>query len=801
MKTDLTPIANLENEVSAVGQINANFDKIEQAIDNTLSRDGTTPNEMLDELDMNSNKIINLPAATSPTEPVRKAEFDDAVFAALGLAADERGVVTFDGTKAVAREIVGNFGVEVIDGDGFLGNPTVILSDATRGSLDLADSALQTADMGALAFKDQIDVSDINATGTPSGSTFLAGDGSWSPAGVGDMVKVTYDPNNIASDVFGKGLPFNLKADAALATIPAVVQYIRIAGYTTVGLGGALYKKVGAEPTHDGKINSADGAWWEIAERRLDQFMFGAVNDGDGVGGGTNNTTAIQQLFTAASALKQECVLQPGTFRCDTGFTVPAYLQIRAIGTFLDFKNLSSTATAVLFTNGGALRGAKLVGPGSSTFSSTSVGVGVSGTNNHPSAPTFVIAPTVEDCEITAFAGYGIYFAYATDCFVRRNHIHHIGYAGLGGVSCSRIFVRENYIHDITSTGTTNWYGAFIDRKDGLSETSDPRSYDCEFVGNVVANIAWEGLDTHAGVGFRIIGNRLTNCARAIAVVPSQITGGNPIAPRYCIVSGNVLEQSGATKELIVVAGAYSGGTVYEYAKGCVVSGNVLSGGGKTDDSGIGAIHCYATEQLNVTGNTLRWPRRVGICVNFSNLEFNISGNNYLDPYSADGASSCVRVLGTDNRGYIGGETYRFADNSLGTYVAEYAVYVDNTSGVDITIGRSAYLGITSGRLSLGGSGLSACDLTGAWSSSGSTTIATTSGVGFTTISVTFPKRAPMSGGKATAWMTSSYTGTKPPVFRCNNVTATGFNVTIYPATAGNFDVTGSLDISWSATL
>lgn len=80
-KLTLTDLANLENENTAVTAINANNALIEAAIENTLSRDGTSPNTMSDSLDMNSNTILNLPAAATSTEPVRMAEFTSAVAA------------------------------------------------------------------------------------------------------------------------------------------------------------------------------------------------------------------------------------------------------------------------------------------------------------------------------------------------------------------------------------------------------------------------------------------------------------------------------------------------------------------------------------------------------------------------------------------------------------------------------------------------------------------------------------------------------------------------------------------------
>ena len=58
-KLTLTDLANLQNETSAVASLNNNNTAIEVAMEKTLSRDGTTPNQMEVDLDLNSNDIIN----------------------------------------------------------------------------------------------------------------------------------------------------------------------------------------------------------------------------------------------------------------------------------------------------------------------------------------------------------------------------------------------------------------------------------------------------------------------------------------------------------------------------------------------------------------------------------------------------------------------------------------------------------------------------------------------------------------------------------------------------------------------
>jgi len=92
---------------------------------------------------------------------------------------------------------------------------------------------------------------------------------------------------------------FNTLADVQAASVDSAINVIRTGGYTTAGdLGGAFYKRVVSQPSHNGKVQSADGAWWEIAEPVLSVFMFGAKGDNS-----TDDTTAIRN--TAACAIAQ----------------------------------------------------------------------------------------------------------------------------------------------------------------------------------------------------------------------------------------------------------------------------------------------------------------------------------------------------------------------------------------------------------------------------------------------------------------------------------------------------------------
>ena len=55
----------------SVEKLNNNFSTIETAFENTLSRNGETPNNMQAELDMDGNRIINVGTPVDPTDAVR----------------------------------------------------------------------------------------------------------------------------------------------------------------------------------------------------------------------------------------------------------------------------------------------------------------------------------------------------------------------------------------------------------------------------------------------------------------------------------------------------------------------------------------------------------------------------------------------------------------------------------------------------------------------------------------------------------------------------------------------------------
>lgn len=117
-KINLNTLSNLQNEATATAAINNNSRIIEAAVENSISRDGTQPNQMNSVLDMNSNKVINLPDALSDQEPVTYGQFLDGVSALENGAVIDASFVTLGTHPSITNERIITSGpsIELVDG-------------------------------------------------------------------------------------------------------------------------------------------------------------------------------------------------------------------------------------------------------------------------------------------------------------------------------------------------------------------------------------------------------------------------------------------------------------------------------------------------------------------------------------------------------------------------------------------------------------------------------------------------------------------------------------------------------------
>ena len=125
-------------------------------------------------------------------------------------------------------------------------------------------------------------------------------------------------PRGRAGDLGASGAPgdqisFNTLGAAAAATISVAVSHVRTAGYGTVGDGGAeLYYRLGATPVpaKAWHFQSADGAWWEIANYQLNILAIGGKGDN-----ATNNDSAFAAAADAIDHGWATILLPYGIYR------------------------------------------------------------------------------------------------------------------------------------------------------------------------------------------------------------------------------------------------------------------------------------------------------------------------------------------------------------------------------------------------------------------------------------------------------------------------------------------------------
>ncbi len=400
---------------------------------------------------------------------------------------------------------------------------------------------------------------------------------------------------------------------------------------------------------------------------------YGAV--GDGI---ANDATAFGLALTAASGSVLEIPL--GTYKINSALTIPSNTTVIGYGATLDFSSAGNIAALNLGSNV-KLFGFKLIGPSNASYNGNSIGVKCYGTDNTPSAPTYITGPTLQDLFITEFAGQGIDCKYNNIGKIADCRITECGYTGIQILSCNRFQITNNYVGQITPGASSNAYGISISSSEG-SVISDPIPFFNEITGNIVEDVTvWTGIDTHGGDTIVISNNMVHNCKLGIKLTDRDVGAVRTIAPKNIVVSGNYInDNSLSVGAAIVVNGTLP---ILDYATNISIVGNVIVGHGTSGSTGEGAIRCYATRNLTISGNTIRRPKVVGILIDLYNESFTISGNTIVDPNDATDTTRCVYIKETNNSGTIVGNTFVLESTLVATNVSQWGV--ENGAGAGTT--------------------------------------------------------------------------------------------------------------------
>lgn len=130
----------------------------------------------------------------------------------------------------------------------------------------------------------------------------------------------------------GSDTLFGTVADAQAATISASVDCIQTSGYSAVGDGGgsiatnAVYMRVGAEPAHAGKIQSTDGAWWELTGEWVSIKQFGAVASTSDIDTDPDTASAINACMAYCNSEHSNMLIPRGVWPIDSAITSPTFI-------------------------------------------------------------------------------------------------------------------------------------------------------------------------------------------------------------------------------------------------------------------------------------------------------------------------------------------------------------------------------------------------------------------------------------------------------------------------------------------
>jgi parallel beta-helix repeat protein len=132
----------------------------------------------------------------------------------------------------------------------------------------------------------------------------------------------------------------------ASETIPVTTNAIQTSGYAVAGDGGgALYKRVSSAPAHAGKVQSMDGAWWELAETVVRPQMFGATGVGD-------ETVKLQNMFDVAGLRKLSVADDDAAKTYTVNSTVRVKAGTKAVVMRSTLKGGGSTLNGILHLDG-----------------------------------------------------------------------------------------------------------------------------------------------------------------------------------------------------------------------------------------------------------------------------------------------------------------------------------------------------------------------------------------------------------------------------------------------------------------
>lgn len=342
-------LSSLTSSWRSNAALNANFDAIEAAIENTVSRDGTSPNAMAANFDMGSNLIVNLSDPVSAQDGATKAYVDGVVdtVADINAITHSDGVfIVSDGTDwvgesgATARTSMGvAIGTDVQAYDAGLQDISGLAT--TDGNIIVGDGANWVAEGGATARTSLGLTIGTDVQAYDAGLASIAGLTTAADKMVYTTALDTYAVTDLSSfartvldDATAKDarttLEVNTKYVATVSALKALTggdfEMVEIGGHTSAndGGGGIFIWDASDTTTDDNGIyiqpNAGGTGRWI---RQISGNVINAAWYGVEVTVASDQSSKIQAAIDYAESIFGSKVLLPaGRIRVDTGLTI-----------------------------------------------------------------------------------------------------------------------------------------------------------------------------------------------------------------------------------------------------------------------------------------------------------------------------------------------------------------------------------------------------------------------------------------------------------------------------------------------
>ena len=156
-----------KNDTTATEQINDNFQALQAAIENTVSRDGTVPNYMDADLDLNSYRIINVGAPVGGKDVVTLEYFEEKAGGAIEAVAEAKASASKAASSAQSALVASNNAIgQVAKAESLLLSAQTQLTD-TKQYVDAAKADIDsTVEAGKQEINTTIDDAQMSLSDT-----------------------------------------------------------------------------------------------------------------------------------------------------------------------------------------------------------------------------------------------------------------------------------------------------------------------------------------------------------------------------------------------------------------------------------------------------------------------------------------------------------------------------------------------------------------------------------------------------------------------------------------------------------